>query len=135
MKNRNNLIVVLAVALFSCIGLDNSCSSCTAQEFGADWVVVQFDMFGTPFNCWKMQNVSIKNEGQSDGIWWKNGSGHLVHISGWYNRVQVQNKDFANAAKNLGIDLNRCTDGKYAQDGDDYPPQKDRKAEHHERTE
>jgi hypothetical protein len=36
-----------------------------------------------------------------------------VHISGWYNRVQVNNGDWNGAAAALGIDLSRCHDGIY----------------------
>jgi hypothetical protein len=109
----SRFLVLLALCLFSCVGLDNSCSSCTAESFGGDWIIVQFDTKGEPFNCWKMSNVSISNEHGSDGIWWKTPSGHLVHISGWYNRVQVRSGDYSSAAKSLGVELDRCSDGRY----------------------
>lgn len=108
-----NFLAVLALGLIGCVGFEKSCSSCTAQSFGGDWIIAQFDMNGEPFNCWKMSSVSVSNEGQSDGIWWKTPDGHLVHISGWYNRVQVQGGDFSAAAKSLGIDVGKCTNGKY----------------------
>lgn len=49
----------------------------------------------------------------TDGIFWQSPDGHLVHISGWYNRVQVQNGDFEGAARQLGIDLASCSEGRY----------------------
>ncbi len=113
MKANRNFLAVLALALFGCAGLEKSCSSSVAETFGGDWIVVQFDMKGEPFNCWKMTNVSIDNEDRSDGIYWKNATGHLVHISGWYNRVQVKGGDFASAAKSLGVELAKCDDGWY----------------------
>jgi hypothetical protein len=109
----SRVFILLALCTFSCVGLDNSCSSCTAENFGGDWLVVQFDMKGEPFNCWKMSGVSISNERSSDGVWWKTSAGHLVHLSGWYNRVQVKGKDFLTAAKSLGVELNRCSEGRY----------------------
>lgn len=76
-------------------------------------MVVQFDTQGRPFNCWKMQGVSIDNEPHSDGVWWKDSAGHLIHISGWYNRVQVAGGNFTSAAQALGVDADRCTNGVY----------------------
>lgn len=101
------------VFLAGCASLDRGCSSCSAQSFGADWIIVQYRMDGVPMNCWKLEATSVSNEQQSDGIYWKEPSGHLVHIAGWYNRVQVQGKNFAGAAKSIGIDLDRCKEGRY----------------------
>jgi hypothetical protein len=81
---------------------------------GADWIVVQNDYTMTPKRCWKLPNTSISNEDHTDGIYWLDPhSTHLVHISGWYNRVQVTGGDWAGAASALGIDLNSCADGVY----------------------
>jgi hypothetical protein len=113
MKTNQRYLLIIALFLFSCVGLEKSCSSCNASNFGGDWIVVQFNTAGTPFNCWKMAGVSISNEEGSDGIWWKNSSGHLVHISGWYNRVQVRGGDWSAAASAVGIDLKKCSEGVY----------------------
>lgn len=101
------------VLLVGCAGLERDCAGCSAQEFGADWIVVQYNFGGAPLACWQLKNVGVKNEPASDGIFWKGGSGHLVHISGWYNRVQVSHGDWAGAAKELDVDLARCPGGKY----------------------
>ena len=74
---------------------------------------MQYGANGDPINCWKLMNVSITNEQSSDGIYWKEGSGHLVHISGWYNRVQVNGGRYEEAAKLLGVELPKITNGKY----------------------
>lgn len=105
----------LVCALVSgCAGFNRSCSSFNAQNFGADWIVAQYDMNGHPYNCWKLTNVSVANEEGSDGIHWAEGTlGHLVHISGWYDRVQVQGGDFAGAAQLVGVDVNQCGNGHY----------------------
>jgi hypothetical protein len=76
-------------------------------------LIVQFDMHGKPFNCWKLQNVPVENEPSSDGIYWQAQNGHLVHISGWYNRVQVRGSNFDGAARAVGVDLAQCGDGRY----------------------
>ncbi len=105
-----------AVALFlvGCAGFDRGCASSCAESYGADWVIVQYRFDGEPINCWKLRSASVTNEPTSDGIYWKdNVTGHLVHISGWYNRVQVENGNFESAAGLMGIDVNRCINGKY----------------------
>jgi hypothetical protein len=55
---------------------------------------------------------SVRLEGTSRR-WLDPHGSHLVHISGWYNRVQVNNGDWNGAAATLGIDLSRCHDGVY----------------------
>lgn len=100
--------------LVGCAGMERDCNSCNAGNFGADWLVVQYQFNGEPINCWKLNNVGISNETGSDGIFWLDSSTkHLVHISGWYNRVQVDHGDFDGAAKLLGVDLKLCKNGKY----------------------
>ena len=74
---------------------------------------MQYGFNGDPINCWKLQDVSISNEMNSDGIYWREGSGHLVHISGWYNRIQVSGGRYNEAAKLLGVDLEKIANGKY----------------------
>lgn len=104
----------LIFVLSGCAGLDRGCSSCTAQQFGADWIIVQYSANGDPMNCWQERNVGVTNESQSDGVYWVSKGGHLIHIAGWYNRVQVDRGDFAGAARSIGVDLARCVGGRYA---------------------
>jgi hypothetical protein len=96
-----------------CAGWQRDCNSSVAGSFGGDWVVVQYGFDGAPINCWKLKDTAISNEAHTDGIFWQDPDGHLVHISGWYNRVQVNNGNYAGAAKAVGIDIDRCTGGKY----------------------
>ncbi len=115
-KNRAN--VLLFVFLAGCAGMSRSCASCKAENFGADWIVVQYKYDGVPMNCWRLADVSITNETSSDGIYWKDTrTGHLVHISGWYNRVQVFGANYRDAAVLLGIDLDQCDNGAYPSRG------------------
>jgi len=105
------LLLFLFVA--GCAGTSRSCSSCNAESFGANWVVVQYRFDGIPINCWKISDSSITNEPHSDGIYWED-HGQLVHISGWYNRVQVMGNDYERAAKSIGVEISRCSNGAYA---------------------
>ncbi len=100
--------------LFGCAGQQRGCASGIAQTFGGDWVVAQYRADGTPFNCWALKNTSIANEEHSDGVYWLDSSnGHLVHLSGWYNRVQVSGNDYASAAKLVGVEYSLCKNGRY----------------------
>lgn len=99
--------------LAGCASWERDCNSSVASSFGGDWIVLQYGFDGTPINCWKLTNTAITNETGTDGIYWLDPAGHLVHISGWYNRVQVHSNDFGGAAKSIGIELDRCTGGKY----------------------
>lgn len=110
------LTVVLLLMCVGCAGMQRGCSSFTAEQFGSDWIVVQYKCDGSPINAWKLKNVSITNESNSDGIYWVDDStGHLVHISGWYNRVQVQGGRYEEAAKLLGVEISKVTNGKYTE--------------------
>lgn len=107
-------IALICVAVTGCANLNRGCAASNAENFGANWVITQFDMNGHVFNCWKLTNVSVTNEESSDGIYWAEGTlGHLVHVSGWYNRVQVSGNDYASAARLIGVDINACDNGHY----------------------
>lgn len=105
-------IITSCLVLAGCAGFQRSCSADLAEDFGADWIIVQYNYNGGVVACWQLDGRSVANEREgSDGIYWASGFGHLVHISGWYNRVQVNNSDYAGAARALQIDLARCLKG------------------------
>lgn len=57
-------------------------------------------------------------QSSSDGIYWKDTkTGHLVHISGWYNRVQVENGRFEEACELTGVKLEYIKNGRYIDSG------------------
>ena len=101
--------------LVGCAGLQKDCASCEAENFGGDWIIVQYAYDGHPINCWNERGASISNEKASDGIFWTH-KGNLIHISGWYNRVQVYGGNYVDAEKSLNIDLTRCVGGAYKSD-------------------
>lgn len=107
--------LLLGLLMVGCAGMERSCATVGAENFGADWVVAQLGLDGRPVACWKLSGVSITNEPGSDGIYWKNADGHLVHISGWYNRVQVSGGDYGAAALAIGVSLKACTGGRYVE--------------------
>jgi hypothetical protein len=107
------LIIVMSITLIP--GCNRTATSFWAGATGADWIVVQYSYDGSPINCWKLNGVSVSNETQSDGVYWKDENGHLIHIAGWYNRVQVSGGRFEEAAELLGVDAKKITNGKYLQ--------------------
>lgn len=110
---RRFVVLVAVLALSGCASMNKGCSQFNAENFGSDWIVVQFDLTGRPFNCWKLRGASVSS-GEGGNVDWKDtNTAHLVHITGWENRVQVANGDFASAAKLLGVDDAQCGDGVY----------------------
>ena len=104
------LVPLLLIGLLcSCAGFSRMCSSSCAGAVGADWVVVQMGGFGRVMRCWELRDVSVANEGQSDGIYWESEDGHLVHVSGHYNCVQVTHSGWDKAFSELGITKEICT--------------------------
>ncbi|MCX6714568.1 MAG: hypothetical protein NTX72_02010 [Candidatus Uhrbacteria bacterium] len=98
------------LVMVGCAGMGRSCASCNAESFGADWVVIQMDMNGKPYRCWELHGASIDNEPHSDGIYWKDPQGgNLMHLSGHYNRVQVENGDWKRGFSELGLSPDSCT--------------------------
>lgn len=111
---RNVWLALFSLWLAGCAGFERGCSSEVATSFGADWIVVQQRATdGKPYNCWLLQNVSVANEGHSDGVYWASSDGHLVHIAGQYARVQVKDGKWKNAAHLIGIDSELCREGAY----------------------
>jgi len=85
-----------------------------ASTAGSDWIVVQYGNDGKPFNCWQLRGVAVDNETNSDGIYWVDSTtGHLIHISGWYNRIQISHNDFQRGSTLVGVNLDSCKNGRY----------------------
>ena len=110
MKKLVPLLLALPLALTGCKGLQRNLAVVGASTFGADWVIAQDNMEGNVARCWIIRNQSVDNEGNSDGIHWLDQTtGHLIHISGWYNRVQVSHGDFSRAGHFIGVeDVSKC---------------------------
>lgn len=109
MKLKSLVTMATSVCLVaSCAGTVRSCSSCSAESFGGDWVVVQYTLSGQVLHCWRLPNTSIVNESDSDGIYWENPEGSLVHISNFYNRVQVSDGNWDSAYRELSVTESQC---------------------------
>lgn len=110
-----SLYKMVAIVLFltGCAGIERDCGSSCATSFGGDWIVVQYRADGSPINCWRLKDTAISNEPHTDGVFWQDPGGHLVHISGWYNRVQVQGNRWEEAARSIGVNDTLCKNGVY----------------------
>jgi hypothetical protein len=108
-KSYKWLIAAIVFITFACQGSARGCQATCAENYGADWVVVQTDWEGYPYRCWTLKNTAIANEKNSDGIYWVDPkSKNLVHISGGYNRVQVIDNRWDEAFATLGITKEIC---------------------------
>lgn len=112
MKRNLWILAIFTLMIAGCDGFARGCRSDIARGFGADWIIVQYNYTGEPVLCWKLDDASVTNETNSDGIYWSH-RGHLVHISGWYNRVQVSGGDWMTAANSVGVDMAHCNNGVY----------------------
>lgn len=103
---------ILAVFLCGCASLDRGCTSCMAEEFGSDWIVVQMSALdGRPIRCWKLIDASLSSESQSDGIYWKDTTnGNMIHIAGFYNYAQVRDSQWVLAFRQLGLTEEFCNE-------------------------
>lgn len=104
--------ILLVLLTTACAGTQKQCAAYKASRFGADWIVVQYTQDGRPFHCWKLTGVAL-DSGTGGNVDWKDPGGHMMHITGWENRVQVVDRDFAGAARLVGVDASRCGEGIY----------------------
>lgn len=107
-------VILSAMALLSLAGCgpgyERRQAVANAESYGADWIVTQDRSDLTVGRCWLLHDVSVANEEHSDGIHWMDSQGHLLHLSGWYNRIMVVKGDWSESAKQLGVtDISKCT--------------------------
>lgn len=114
-KHRIKALIASALLLTGCASFNRSCSSSITQTFGGDWMIAQVGMDGRVFNCWKLHNISLTTDAHGGGEiqWLDPETGHLIHVNGWHNQVQVSGGNWDTAAHELGVDPTRCTHGRY----------------------
>jgi len=82
------VIIILMVIGPSRIG--RFWASYKADAYGSDWLVVKEDMSGNTIRHWELNNKSVGSEKGSDGIYFIDEGGDVVHLSGFYTYVQVR---------------------------------------------
>jgi len=110
------MLFVLVAFTVACAANQKACAQFSASSFGTDWIVVQYDMSGKPFHCWKLHDTAVDSSEGGNVDWQDRNNGHLVHLTGWENRVQVVKGDFDGAAKLIGVNSNKCSNGVYPSD-------------------
>ena len=84
-------LVVLAIVLI--VGpktIERDITSWKASAYGSDWMVIQYSGMGKVMTHWELHDKSIGNELHSDGIYFTDDSGNVIHLSGHYVYVQVK---------------------------------------------
>jgi len=101
-KLKQNGVAIAAALTFGCGG--NACD-------GPNHLVVQYDGSGVPLNCWKIVEENLWTD---DGfIYWGHQRRNATYVSPPAVSMPVQNGQWEAAAQALGIDLSRCTNGRY----------------------
>jgi len=76
-------------------GCKTAVSSWFASSYGSDWFIVQYAQSGCVITSWELYDEAVKNEGQSDGIYFITPEG-VVHLAGHYVYVQNPTDDAKN---------------------------------------
>ena len=107
-----SLLLLLLLLLSGCgKGWERDVAISNADMDGADWIVAQDSNDGKVYRCWKLHDVSVAPEEHTDGIHWLDSNNHIVHVSGWYNRISVVGGKWEEAAKQIDVDLTKCHEG------------------------
>ena len=93
------VFVVLLVIFVGPARLKREYDNHRNSAYGADWLVIESADDGTVVHYWELENRSIGNEKESDGIYFTDNSGFQVHLSGRYKYVQIHGKKWAEARK------------------------------------
>jgi len=84
------LIVAGAFIFIGPKGCSRRVDSWKAEAYGSNWVVVQHAQDGSVMYSWVLQNKSIGSERDSDGIYFTDDGGNVVHLSGHYVYMQCK---------------------------------------------
>ena len=83
-------IILFFVILLGPARIQNMFASWKTKFSGASWSVIYFNNKGKVIKYWEIQAKSIENEGQSDGIYFRDKNNDIIHLSGNYIYVQVK---------------------------------------------
>lgn len=91
------LIFGLVFLILGPSGLSRNANAWLASAYGSDWLVVHYAQDGKVINHWELEDKSIGNETQSDGIFFLDNSGNVVHLSGHYVYIEIKNDAWQSA--------------------------------------
>ena len=98
-------------ALVAAAALANGGYACDYSRDYTDTLVVQYDGSGTPLTCWEVSESKLYHR-YEPGICWEQGDG-MACATGTVMTLPVSNGNWEEAARALGIELGRCTNGRY----------------------
>jgi len=85
-------VVVAIIVTLIFIGpdrLNRYWRSYKADAYGSDWLVIKETMMGEPIRYWELKEKSIGSESNSDGIFFIDEYGEIIHLSGFYTYIQI----------------------------------------------
>ena len=87
------LVISGVVVCYGPAGIKTKFLSWNASAYGSDWLVVQYAQNGCVITSWELEDEAIRNEKDSDGIYFVTEEGPVVHLSGHYIYVQSPNEE------------------------------------------
>ena len=87
------LVLLLLTVGFFIIGpsrISTYVTSWRTKAYGAHWLVIERANNGKVIQYWELRNKTILNEPQSDGIYFPDKDGLMVHLSGKYLFIEIR---------------------------------------------
>ena len=97
------VVIVLIVLFIGPNRLGRYWESYKADAYGSDWLVIKEDMQGYTIRYWELKNKSVGSEEGSDGIYFIDENGDVVHLSGFYTYIQVKGSFDKTKAEHLKV--------------------------------
>lgn len=94
-------IVVLLAVITGPQGCRNRLRSWSSSAYGSDWMIVQYAQDGSVITNWEVKNRAVNNEQNSDGIYFIDDDGNVVHLSGHYVYVEIRGDKWDEARRRL----------------------------------
>ena len=88
------ILILLIVAPIGPARIARYWRSYKTDAYGSDWLVVQYAQDGSVITQWELDDNSIGSETGSDGIFFYDNYGNVVHLSGHYIYVQVKDDEW-----------------------------------------
>lgn len=61
-----------------------------SSSYGSDWMVIEHSATGEIIHYWELHGKTICNEQNSDGIYFTDNTGNVIHLSGFYKYIEIK---------------------------------------------
>jgi len=85
-------VIFIVVYLIGISRIHTWYSTWRASTYGANWLVIERANNGAVLNYWELRKTTIMSEKGSDGIFFPDKDGLMVHLSGKYIYIEVNGK-------------------------------------------